>query len=244
MAGEDAAGYARIIQTETGGEQKGVLYTPAGDPIHFVDDGGNKRLAVDVAMSGGAQKVQITDSGGTDIAEVSAGGALHVTMSPVQLSGVAGGKLEDSGGNTNMAIDGSTPVNFTFDCDPVDDLWITYIKILLLPNVLRMDAGSFGSLSGPLTNGCRFAITSGGTEYVIVTAKQTEDLVTIPGDDFRTETGLPANDLLLVSINYGGALKLVGGSSDKVEMRIQDDLTKSGPNEIVLFEATVSATKV
>lgn len=50
----------------------GVLYDPSGNPIHSVDDGGNKRLAVEARLiaSSDVTTVKITDAGETDIAEV------------------------------------------------------------------------------------------------------------------------------------------------------------------------------
>jgi hypothetical protein len=155
--------------------------------------------------------------------------------------GLTTGYLEDSGNNENMNIDGSTPVEFKFDCDDTDDLYIACIRILLLPNVLRMDNGSFGSLSGPLTNGCEFSITTEGTKYVLGLLKQTEHVAELPGGEVHTELGLPANGALFVTVNLGGTVKLVGGSSDKVSMLIQDDLTAAGPNSIKRFTVKVSA---
>ena len=169
-------------------------------------------------------------------------GALKVSLTPVAVTEIISGALSD-GSTTNMVVDGSgTPVNFTFDADPTDDLVLNELRVVFVPNVLRVDGSSFGSLSGPLTNGVRFAITADGTETVIATLQKTEDVLALASTSVATETGLPANDLLFLVVDLGG-ITLVGGSSDKVEFRIQDDLAPPGPNSIASFIATVTAFK-
>lgn len=231
----DAAGHIlRTVQIGSYYWQAVAAKIGDGDNwVNVVQDGANYRLMTEA---------RITD--GTDVAQVSATGALHVTQTPVSLAGLTTGKLLGPGDIWNMNVDGSgTPVSFVFNCDPTDDLWLQCLKIIMLPNVLRMDNGPFGSLGGPLTNGCEFSITAGGTKYVLGLLKQTEDIVALPGADTFIEVGLTANDLLLVKLNFGGALKLDGDSSDKIEMKIQDDLTAAGPNSIKYFSVTAMASK-
>lgn len=184
-----------------------------------------------------------TDGASARVLSVTTEGVLKVTQARMTEKAIIQ-KLAGPGGITNMNVDGSgTPVSFVFGCDPTDDIYLNALRIILLPNVLRMDGSSFGSLVGPLTNGCRLAVTTGGTECVIGLFKQTEDLVALPGGAVSIETQLPANDLLMVELACGGAVKLTAGTSDKVELKIQDDLTGAGPNSIVTFTATILGTK-
>jgi hypothetical protein len=173
-------------------------------------------------------------------------GALKVAVSaaPADLGNLIVDDLKTGGGAVNMNVDGSvTPVNFEFLADGTDDIFLNELRFVFLPNVLRVDDSSFGSISA-LTNGVRVAVTSGGVETVLALWKKTSDLfLTSSGSTPLLETNLSSNDLVVFGIDFGGAVKLVGGSSDKVQVRVQDDLTGAGPNNIIVFRGKLQGIK-
>lgn len=184
-------------------------------------------------------KVKILDSGGTNVAGVTSTGALKVTQA-TNASQIRTDKVKN-GGSSDLVVDGSgTPVNFTFPADGTDDLFLQKLILVLVTNSLKFDDVSFGSI-GALTNGVRVAVTSDSAETVLATLKKSEDLAALNDRPFL-ETGLSANDLVVASFDFGGTLRLVGGSGDKVEVRIQDDMAPAGANSLKHFTATVYAT--
>jgi hypothetical protein len=212
-----------------------VLYDASGNPIPVTPD---------VAFPGSNKAIPVAGTDGTNarVLKTNTSGVLSVTLA-VNANGLFTSKLKDGSSNTNMNVDGSgTAVDYKVSAHATLDYYLQELKILLLPNVLRMDGGSFGSLSGPLTNGCELSFTSNSVKTTLSLLKKTEDLALLPGGVVTIETALTSNDLLVVSLSFGGAVRLYAGTSDNIQIKIQDDLTGAGPNSIVTFEAEVSAT--
>jgi hypothetical protein len=146
----------------------------------------------------------------------------------------------ENGGSNDLLVDGSgTPVNFTFDADPTLDVYLNTLSLFLLCQPLTFNGSAFGGGAG-LTNGIRIAYTSGGSETLIGTLKTNSAMYGFSDAPPSLETNLPANDILQISINLGGEVLLEAGSSDKLEVRIQDDLDRA---DLIVFTATVNATK-
>jgi hypothetical protein len=151
-------------------------------------------------------------------------------------------RLTDSGGSPDMVVDGSgTPVSFTFDADPTDDLALLVLRIVFVPNVIKFKASTFGALSA-LTNGVEVSVTSSGVKTVLGVIKLSEDFLFL--GDAAIETGLSENDLLVLAVQFGGLVRLVAGSGDKVEIVIRDDVVSEGANSTKYFQATAIARKV
>lgn len=151
------------------------------------------------------------------------------------------GKLEN-GGSSDLRVDGSgTPVSFAFDADASVDLYLDCLRLVFVPSVIKFKGSTFGAF-GALSNGVEVSVTSGGTKCVLGLLKLSEDFLFI--GHALLETGLGENDLLQIDVPFGGGVKLVGGSSDKVEMLVQDDLTDSPPAYLRYFQAAAFARKV
>ena len=256
----------RFLRVDSSGRQiavgaGAVGANPVGNPVLIgVSDGTNVRLplsdtsgrqvSVGAAAHGAAPAGAPVLAAGWDETNVrrlltTATGVLKVSISnvPADLSQIVSDFVRETGGSADMNVDGTTPVDFEFNADPTDDLFIQNIRVVLVPNVLRMDASSFGSLSA-LANGVRLQITSDGNTTEIANWLTTEDILATPGTkEPLVETGLTANDLLTASIVFGGNLVLKGGTGDKIQFRIRDDLTGAGPNSLIYFRASVYAIK-
>lgn len=143
-------------------------------------------------------------------------------------------------GSSDMLVDGDpTPVIFRFDADPTDDIKIGEIRLVFSANAIDMDGGSFGS-RGDLSNGCLLEVNASGTLATLANIQKNEDFLSFPGGvPFLDRSGV--RDVLAVSYTLGGAVRLVGGSSDYIRMTIRDDIDA---NNFKFFEATVYGVKV
>jgi hypothetical protein len=166
---------------------------------------------------------------------------VQLSQGPADLSSLVIDRLRN-GGSADMVVDGSgAAVSFTFDADGTDDLFLDHLKIVFVPNVIKFKATTFGAMPA-LTNGVEVSVTSGGTKTVLGLIKISEDFLFLGGE--QLETGLGENDLLTLLIGFGGVVKLDGGSADKVEVKIQDDVTSQGANSTKYFQAEVRSKKM
>jgi len=173
------------------------------------------------------------------------------TLSDGTVKVVVGGRQRDmvtgklfNGTNFNMAVNGSaTPVNFQFQALTDYNLLLSQLRFVFVPNVLKVDNLSFGAFLA-LANGVRVAVTENGIEHVLGLLKQSEDIFAFScGIDPIIEVNLTANDMVVFGINFAEGMKLYAGTADKVEVRIQDNLTNQGAAYLRHFSATLIGVK-
>lgn len=132
--------------------------------------------------------------------------------------------LEDGTSSEDMLVNGSgTPVNFDFGADPTDELSIEQLLLVFAADDFEFDGASFGP-NIALTNGIEVQTIINSITTTIFTIKQNEDFLRIPGrPPIVNNTG--PKDILAAAFGFGGVVKLAAGSSDKIRVRVQDNLT-------------------
>lgn len=145
-----------------------------------------------------------------------------------------------NGGSPSLRVNGSvTPVVFQFDADVTQDIKVGEIRMVFSASAIDMDGISFGPYTS-LTNGCLLEIEADSTLVTLANLQRNEDFLFFPGSlPFFDRSGV--QDILAVSYNLGGAVKLIGGSSDFIRMTIRDNLSQVNYK---LFQATVSGVKL
>ena len=176
---------------------------------------------------------------------VSGGQALPVVSSADPVTNVFSTDCTESGGSGDLNVDGSsTPVVFTVDADPTKDLQIAALTMAYSINsIMEFDGESFGSDSGgALTNGVEVsAVVEGGNAITLGLVKLNEDLLRFayPSAPMLSFTG--DADIIVVTV-FLGNVHLKAGTADKVQVKVQDDLT-TGALDIAYFRATVHGVK-
>lgn len=200
--------------------------------IDVIDDSGTKRLAVDVAG--------IADITGAVTASIS---NQSLPTTPVIIPSDPGLIVKDelkNGSSPDLLVDGSsTAVNFRFNADATDDIALSELRLVLGANSIHFDATKFGAVSS-LTNGVQINVRAQSTTITIDTLKDNTDLLALvsPTSAFFNDTG--PTSVVAVGLSFGGQVVLDGGSSDYLEVKIQDDLTSS---TFTHFQATIWAVK-
>jgi hypothetical protein len=144
-----------------------------------------------------------------------------------------------NGGSENLLVDGTTPVTFTFPADGIDDLAIQELMLVFAADDFEFDGASFGPNTA-LSVGVEIKTTISAVTTTVFTIKQNEDFLRIPGRPPLVNNTGP-KDILGASFGFGGLLKLAGGSADKIEVVVNDNLTSV---KFKYFTATVFAAKV
>ncbi len=154
------------------------------------------------------------------------------------------GVLLASTGATDLRVDGSsTPVSFRFDAISGSNIRIRELRFIMTAQKLKFDGTSFAA-SPQLTNGIQFNLkVNAGTTASMATIKQNEDFLRVagpPGQNLWIEYG-GQNDVLTAVHVFDGKMQLVTGSTDFVEVKIQDDLASlaSTSCKIKYFTATL-----
>lgn len=122
----------------------------------------------------------------------------------------------------DLLVDGDpTPIDFTFDADPVYDLFIQSVGFVLVAREIAFGGDRFANVS-ILDNGVQILIDV-GTPTEIFNIRVNEDFI-----HFASPGGfgydVASSDVVRSQYSMGGALKLSAGSTDKVIIRIRDDL--------------------
>jgi len=226
--------------TNAGG-LRSALEDAAGNALASVQDGSSwlLRAASKVALQDTTLKYLTMNAGGSIAATLYDKSGNPIAF-PVGTSD-AGLWVEDyvrNGSSDDLLVDGSsTPVSFSYNADASKDIALNAITIALVSNTLSFGAENLGAVNA-LTNGVEISIDQGGNSGVLAIIKQNEDFlhVATPGG-FQL---LFANkDVISAIISLGGGVVLEAGSSDKVTVKIQDDLSSAGD----YFRASVQGVK-
>ena len=124
-----------------------------------------------------------------------------------------------------MKVDGSVSNKaFTKDAESTDDLVLISLRVVFSAENLLWSGTDFGKGGGALTNGFQINVVAdnGDINTTFATLSINEDFLRLLDFDSPPNSSTLA---LAASINFGGAVKLVAGSSDKVEVLIRDDMT-------------------
>ena len=149
--------------------------------------------------------------------------------------------LEDSGGSSDLGVDGSgTPVEFTFDADPTDDIRLASLRFVLICNTIRTDVGSFGPLNSALTNGVKVEVRSNSVTTQIALLKETVHFLGFHGPSSQPFDRSGSYDQMIIQHSFGGT-KLFAGTGDFVKVTVQDDLSS---NQFEYFFVSVAGQKV
>ena len=130
-------------------------------------------------------------------------------------------------GSADLLVDGSlTPVTFSFTADSDDDLTLTSIRFLAT-STGTMKFSQFLAKNTTLTNGIEVKITANSKTLTLPLIKSTEDFRNL----FALERGifdlqqLPSGNNMAADFFPLGSAILKGGSADKIEIKVQDDVT-------------------
>lgn len=149
-----------------------------------------------------------------------------------------------NGGSRDMNVDGSGgDIAFTFDADSSKDIFLTEVRFIFNAQSINMKGEDFGS-DLPLTNGTKFEVTTNGTTTELANFKINEDFLALPS---RSGINMiydgPANDQIVASFYFGGAVCLKAGTGDNVKITVRDELTIGGAHKVVLFWGAVYGIK-
>lgn len=209
-----------------------------GNPVGIILDGALYRFQTDSKAAKGVT------SGGLvhlDALDTSAGrGRLKATLysqegEPIAFGSVAQNPasirnafVANGGGATSLLVNGSaTPVVFTYNCDATYDISVQEVKFVLAANGVTFGTNYFGSVGGPLTNGLLVEIIAGGNTGTVANLKQNEDFVCFasPGG---FEWVVSSKDMMSSNWLVGGGLKLIHGTSDKIQVTVRDNISAAG----------------
>lgn len=211
-----------------------ILFDVLGNALRVVQDGS------DYVLGALAKIAQREDDSSYQYLKANADGSLKATLYDVAGNAIAmpagtnnpalyvNPKLKLNGtGAESMLVNGSvTPQNFQLLADPAKDYSINTITFVIVSNSLTFGGGNFGAISA-LANGCRIALTSNGVESVIYTLTCNEGFLHMatPGG---FDLVIANKDMIYSIVSLGGAVILKAGTSDKIEVRVQDNLTSAG----------------
>lgn len=191
-------------------------------PTHITDGTGSSRRACVDEDNRLCVEAKIAQGQAVSIVPLSAG----------NISSLFREFLADSGGLNNMVINGaSTPTDFTLEADSLKDIVLTEIRYTMTTLSFNWGGTHFGKGGGVLANGILIDIFIDGVTTEIGTIMINEDLLMLPArnDVLLGQSG--NKDVLAMSVDLGGLVVLAKGTSDRVRVRIQDDLT-SGARDI------------
>ena len=148
------------------------------------------------------------------------------SWAPDNLGTVVRDTLREPGGSDSMKVDGgTTPVYFDFLADPTDNIDLFELRLTMTASDWTLGDDHFGA-TGPLANGLRIAITSGGSEVELSNIKVNEDWFLIPFATMTIEIAGP-KDYVQAAMQFGGVIRLHAGTADKVRITVRDDISAS-----------------
>lgn len=168
-------------------------------------------------------------------------GTLNVAGSFIQQPGGTGDLLFEelkNGASSSMIVDGSvTPVNFRVNCDPVDDKYISALRLYGGCNGIKF--GQFFCKNTTITNGILVSVRSEAADLILLPLRTTDDVKNKfalgssgPSGQFRVDIQ-QGGDTFAADFEFPGAaiLKKCGtngtGTDDYIQVTIRDNLTGS-----------------
>ena len=140
-------------------------------------------------------------------------------------------------GSHNMVVDGTTPKTFTFPADATRDIVLTGVRLVFSAAFFGFDGNTFGKGGGALPNGVQMNIVANNGIFTATLAN-----LVVNEDFFRllqfsiSQAG--STDVMAATLPFQGRVVLEGGTADKVQVVIRDDLS-SGARGITYFTGTV-----
>lgn len=237
-----------------------VLYDANGNPVMVKHGDGYDTTQSGVLMHGqdaygsGVKVLQTIEdvSGGINRlavdARIAPGSSIVVgTPIPDDLSDYLIIPLTNGSGSDSMIVNGSvTPVEFTVKAPDISDgydIALGELRIVVSTQDFTFDGNSFGSQS-ELANGVVVEIVAGDSAIIVIRVHVNEDFLFFPSTAGITLNNTGPKDILMASIQLGGGPIMYRGSSDKVSIKIQDNITGGGATEFNYFKARLYATKV
>lgn len=146
-------------------------------------------------------------------------------------------KLVDGVGSSNLAVNGSTvPVEFTIEADPTDIKVVRELKFSWFDNGVKID--TFLGQNSPLTNGLEVEFSFNGVTTPIFPIKTTADFnghfAFGDGSRFEINTG-SGNDYVTATLSPREPFVLRPGTTDKIVIRVNDNLNNVSFGECVAF---------
>lgn len=227
---------------------RAILYDSAGNPLVTDEIALTRCLATSAALFDGSRNAL------ESVLDISGNRRLRVNADfPPGQPILLGNKMPDdpalihrdyvrNGGSNDMAVDGSTtPVSFTYDADSTDDLHLYELRFALGAQNIYFYGDKFGDLNA-LTNGVQVNLTynngSGPLEVANIQINEDFGMFPSPGNVILNNTG--PKDIWFIGLFLGGGVYLKAGTSDKVEVKIRDDLDTVA---ITTFKAQVFGIK-
>ncbi len=165
------------------------------------------------------------------------------TVIPVSIAGSVAaqgqivGKLANTG-SIDMVVDGSgTPVVFEYRAPASASVELDKLRLVLSAQALAFNGASFGKGGGALPNGVEINLYANESSFTgtLTTIFVNEDFFTLLDTDIFGNSG---DAVVGTTLNFGPDIFLVSGSSDRIEVVIQDNLT-AGTRTIYFFEASL-----
>jgi hypothetical protein len=147
-----------------------------------------------------------------------------------------------NGDSDDMTVDGSsTPVSFTYEADASDDLHLYEVRFALGAQNIYFYGDKFADQPA-LTNGVQVLATynngSGPLQLANILINEDFGMFPSPGNVILNNTG--PKDIWFIGLFLGGGVYLKAGSSDKIEIKIRDDLSATA---YTTFKAQVFGIK-
>lgn len=140
-------------------------------------------------------------------------------------------------GSHDMVVNGTIPKSFTFPAHATRDIVLTGVRLVFSAAFFNFDGNTFGKGGGVLSNGVEMKIIANGGIFTATLAT-----LVVNEDFFRllqfsiSQAG--ATDVMAATLPFQGRVVLEAGTSDKVEVVINDNLT-IGARGITYFTGTV-----
>ena len=166
--------------------------------------------------------------------------AIPVSVGAAASEGAVTEYVTDDGlpsGDHDLVVNGTVPKSFTFPAHATRDIVLTGVRLVFSSAFFSFNGDDFGKGGGALTNGVEMKIVANGGIFTATLAT-----LVVNEDFFRllqfsiSQAG--ATDVMAATLPFQGRVVLEAGSSDKVEVVINDNLT-TGARGITYFTGTV-----
>lgn len=238
----------KVVEVDGAMQAPGSAKPTRGVQILGQDGTNSRALLVDASgrpIVQGQGTAGAPAGGVMSIQGVLGGQSIPVTISASSITGLVVQKLTN-GGSPDMRANGSlaTPVDFTVNADPTNDILLTAIRLIFAVNTaIGFDGSKFGA-SAALANGVLIdLIVEGGTGITLATIKINEEFLIFSNVNDPILSFDGGNDLISVQFTLSERVKLVHNTADKARVRIRDNLTL-GAYQLNFFQAVLYGVKV